>query len=149
MASVCAQICAANCPWAVNVSRSSQFSLSFALCEKLFASWNRFYPRTNICAFFLAIKRLLSIQNPNIHNSDNISQPRKLSADITAGWRALFSIWCVNYYNWLIDWLIDGKIDCEINSRFKPCRILDFLKKKNINHLGFLPWFSSIGFHEN
>ena len=47
-------------PWSLSVSRSSQFSPSYAL-EKLFATRNRYCLWTNILAYFLAKWRLLFI----------------------------------------------------------------------------------------
>ena len=48
------------CPWTLSVPQSSQFSSSFTL-GKLFASWNRLCPRTNIHAYLRTKWRLLFI----------------------------------------------------------------------------------------
>ena len=51
--------------------------------------------------------------------------------------------------NHKIDWLIDSKIDCEIDSRLKPHRILDFFLKKNLTIQDFCLDLGQLVFYEN
>ena len=50
------------CPWTLSVPHSSQYDSSYTF-GKLFASWNRLSPQTNILAYFHAKSRLLFTYN--------------------------------------------------------------------------------------
>ena len=61
------EICTNSCPWTLSVPRSSQLPES-----ELFASLNRQYPQTTVCAYFLAQSSLLFIYDPGLKRNPSV-----------------------------------------------------------------------------